>query len=431
MKTLRIGLIGLGTVGQGLAKLLKTRRAFIKNRFNVDFIIDTICDLKVDHKFIKSLGKVTVTKNYHEILNNPKIDVVVELIGGYHPAAEIIRGALERGKHVVTANKAVISTYGKDLFDLAKHQNRSIYFESAVLAGVPIIKTLAEGMAGNKYNNIFGIVNGTCNYILDEMETNQLGFWDAVKKAQDKGYAEADPTLDINGMDTAHKLAILTFLGMGKRISVRDIHTEGIKHVALEDLVYADEMGLTIKLLAIAKKDGKTLEARVHPTLIPKDHSLATVRGVNNAVLLGADVLGDVLLVGAGAGAEAAASGVFSDLINLATYCEDGDRTWNGAMPDGFESLTLRPVNDVVSEYYLRLSVLDQPGVLSKITGILGKNKVSIASVKQKEVGQKKPVPLVMLTHEAKESNMDKALHQITKMKEVKAKPVAIRMERF
>lgn len=430
MKRITVGLIGLGTVGRGLAKLIKTRQAFIKNKFGVELSLKTVCDLRWDAEFVKSLGKVTATKNFNDIINDPEINVVVELIGGHHPALEIIKGALSNGKHVVTANKAVISNYGQELFKLAHSTGRSLYFETAVMAGVPIIKTLTEGLAGNQYNGIYGIVNGTCNYILTEMDANKISFADAVKLAQAKGYAEADPTLDINGMDSAHKLAILVQLGMGKFISVKnDVFTEGITHIAQEDLLYADEMGLTIKLLAIAKKKDNEIEVRVHPTLISKNHPLASVKNVYNAVWLESDILGDVLLVGQGAGEMAAASGVLSDLVNLGLDNRDTDRVWIGDNPNEVEKLKIKSMDKVETEFYIRLMVKDRPGVLSKITGILGKNGISIASVKQKAVSKESAVPLVMLTHTAKEASVRKALDQIKKLKEVAVAPVAIRME--
>ena len=389
----------------------------------------TVCDLKIDTKFLKSVGGVSATKDFNVLINDPEINVVVELIGGHHPALEIIKGALENGKHVVTANKAVISSFGQELFRLAHARGRSIYFETAVLAGVPVIKALTEGMAGNQYNSLYGIVNGTCNYILSEMESAGISFDQAVKLAQEKGYAEADPSLDINGKDSAHKLAVLVMLAMGKFVKVTDIHTEGITHVAPEDLNYAREMGLTIKLLAIAKKKEDGIEARVHPTLISRKHSLASVNGVNNAVLLEADPLGDVLLVGQGAGQMAAASGVFSDLINLGIHNAATDRTWIGDDPRETTTLKLLSMDKVQTEFYIRLMVIDRPGVLSKITGIFGQHGISIASLTQKTVSRGAAVPLVMLTHTALESDVRKALDKIGKLPDVKAKPVAIRME--
>ncbi len=430
MKRVTIGLIGLGTVGRGVAKLINTRRFFIQERFGVDLCLKTICDLTFDASFIKSLGKVNTTKNFNDILNDKEINVVIELIGGHHPALEIIKDALKAGKHVVTANKAIISNYGQELFVLAHSVGRSIYFETAVLAGVPIIKTLTEGIAGNQYNGLYGIVNGTCNYILTEMAENKISFIDALKLAQAKGYAEADPTLDINGMDSAHKLAVLVQLAMGKFINVKkDIFTEGITHIASEDILYADEMGLTIKLLAIAKRKNDEIEVRVHPTLISKTHPLASVKGVYNAVWLAADPLGDVLLVGQGAGEMAAASGVFSDLINLGIDNRTSDQVWIGDNPNEIEVLKVKSMDKVETEFYIRLMVIDRPGVLSKITGILGKKGISIASVKQRAINKDSPVPLVMLTHMAKESSIRQALEKIKALKEVTLTPVAIRME--
>jgi homoserine dehydrogenase len=431
MKTLTIGLIGLGTVGKGVAKLIKSKQSFIRSKYGLELKLKTVCDLNIDAKFLKSIGKVKATKNFNDIIADPEINVVVELIGGHHPALEIIKGALDHGKHVVTANKAVISTFGQELFELAHKNSRSIYFETAVLAGVPIIKTLTEGIAGNQYNGLHGIVNGTCNYILTEMETNGISFDEAVKLAQAKGYAEADPSLDINGKDSAHKLAVLVMLAMGKFVKVTDIYTEGITQIATEDLKYAEEMGLTIKLLVIAKKKSDGIEVRVHPTLISRKHSLASVKGVYNAVQLEADALGDVLLVGQGAGQMAAASGVFSDLINLGIHNASVDKTWIGNDPKEHCTSKILSMDKIETEFYIRLMVIDRPGVLSKITGILGAGGVSIASMTQKVLSKNVAVPLVMLTHTAKEVQVRKALEKIGKLKEVKAKPVAIRMEQL
>ncbi|NTV29384.1 MAG: homoserine dehydrogenase [Candidatus Omnitrophica bacterium] len=432
MKKITIGLIGLGTVGAGVAKLIKSRRVYVRSKFGVDLELKTVCDLKVSAQVLKSLGKVKYTKDFNDILNDNEINVVVELIGGLNVAHTIIRTALQNGKHVVTANKAVISNFGRDLFRLAHEKQRSIYFESAVLAGVPIIKTLTEGIAGNQCSAIYGIVNGTCNYILTEMSQRGLSFAEAVRLAQEKGYAESDPTLDINGMDSAHKLAILVSLAMGKFVNVKqDIHTEGITHVSAEDLKYVDEMGLAIKLLAIAKKKDGAVEVRVHPTLISREHPLASVNNVYNAVLLEADALGDVLLVGKGAGQMTAASGVFSDLINLALDNDPTDRTWIGDSSEEIEKLDLKPVEEIETEFYIRLMVIDRPGVLSRITGILGECGISIASVTQKAVNKNSVVPLVMLTHTACEASVRKALEKISALKEVKARPVAIRVERL
>jgi homoserine dehydrogenase len=429
MKRLAIGLIGLGTVGSGVVQLIKSRHRFVQEKFGVDLRLKTVCDLKIAPQVKGMLGKTVFTRDFRSVLNDPEIDVVVELIGGHHPALEIIQGALLNGKHVVTANKAVISSYGQELFKLAHQKERSIYFETAVLAGVPIIKTLTEGIAGNHCDGLYGIVNGTCNYILSEMDSNKMAFADAVKLAQVKGYAEADSSLDINGTDSAHKLAVLVSLAMGKFLKVKNIYTEGITHISREDLFYAEEMGLTIKLLAIAKKKGRAVEARVHPTLISRKHPLAAVKGVYNAVWLKADPLGDVLLVGQGAGQMAAATGVFSDLINLAVDNADGNGTWIGDDPREIERLGLCSMDDIETEFYIRLMVIDRPGVLSRITGILGKFGISIASVKQKAENRNSAVPLVMLTHTAKERSVRLALKKIGQLREVKAKPVAIRME--
>lgn len=428
MKKVVVGVIGTGVVGCGVATLLVKRRAEFKKQYGVDFVLKTVCDLKPPVQALKKIGgSFNITKKSDDILNDPDIHIVAELIGGLHPAKEFIAQALKNGKDVVTANKAVISNFGQELFALARQHGRSLYYESAVLAGVPIIKTITEGIAGNRYDGLLGILNGTCNYILSEMTSAGLSFDEALKLAQQKGYAESDPTLDINGMDTAHKLAILVSLAMGKFINVKEIHTEGITHISHADIEFAEEMGWSIKLLAIAKKTKGGVDARVHPTLLPKSHPMAKVDSVINACYLEADPLGDVMLQGAGAGQMAAASGVISDMVNLAV---NENHQWFGNHPEDIHKLVVEKVDKVVTEYYVRLMVADKPGVLSKITGIFGKFNISIASMTQKEKHATSAVPLVFLTHEASEASMMKALATLKMLPEVKAKPVAIRMER-
>lgn len=427
MDKISIGLIGYGVVGKGVVKMLNQQKNLLKNKFNTEFVLKTLCDRSVHKKLPKGLGKVHLTTDVEAILNDNSIDVVVELIGGMKLAKTIVRKALKSGKHVVTANKELIANCGKELFQIAQKSNTHLYYESAVGAGIPIIKTISEGIAGNKFNNIYGIVNGTCNYILTEMTKNNLSFDDALKSAQEKGYAEADPTLDINGMDSAHKLAILVYLANGKFLSVKEIHTEGITEISHDDIEYAESLNLTIKLLAIAKKKGNEIEVRVHPTLISKDHPLASINSVYNAFYLDTNPMGNILLSGEGAGQMAAASGVVSDLINLAAVGSEATALSN--LHTEATKLKLKSIDQIQTRFYLRFAASDKPGVLSKITGILGQQGIGINSVNQKVHNQTSTVPVIMLTDYTTEKKLRLALNKIRKLPVVKGNPVAIRME--
>ncbi len=428
MNKINIGLFGYGVVGQGVVKYLSKFRSEYKKKYNTDFVLKTLCDRSYTKKDTGKLKSTKLTKNINDILNDESIDVLIELIGGMQPAKDVVVRALKKGKHVVTANKGLIAAHGKELFALAKANNCFLYYESAVGAGIPIIKTISESIAGNTYNGVYGIINGTCNFILDEMANKGLTFEEALKLAQDNGYAEADPPLDINGMDATYKLAILVNLAFGKFINVKDIYTEGIDHLSHDDIEAANSLDLSIKLLAIAKNvDGK-IEARVHPTLISKSHPLASIHGVLNGVFLDTAPLGNILLSGEGAGQYAAASGVISDLINLIShdasktlYCNDEKEV----------ALKLSKLDDVETKFYLRFMAMDRPGVLSEITGILGKAGIGINSVTQKVHGQAKHVPVIMLTEPATERKLRSALSKIGKLKNIKGKPVAIRMEKL
>ena len=431
MKKLTLGLIGYGNVGSGVVTFLQTRRKEISDRFQTEFRVKTICDLRFKTNPPKGMGKIVCTTNADDILTDPEIDVVVELIGGFQPAHDFVLKALRNKKHVVTANKSLIAQSGKVLFKEAHRQGRNVFFESSVMAGVPAIKTITEGVAGNRFNSLYGIINGTCNYILTEMSQKNCSFAEAVASAQRCGFAEADPTLDINGMDSAHKLAVLVSRTMGRFVHLKDIYTEGITQIAYEDIAYAESLGLTIKLLAIAKKNKNEIEARVHPTLISQSHPLAAINGVNNALLMNLDPLGDVLLSGEGAGQMAAASGVVSDLINLATRegCPAGQMIGNAFLED--PSITMKKIDQISTKFYIRFMAIDKPGVLSLISGILGKHGISINSVKQNAHNRAAAVPLIMLTEYAPEKMVRQALAKIHKLSIVKSRPVAIRMEKL
>ena len=429
MNKINIGLIGYGTVGSGVVKFLSNQRSFIKNKFNTEFVVKTLCDLKLPKKNTRGLSKTRLTKNVQNILNDPKIDIVIELIGGLHPAKEIVVQALQQGKHVVTANKALIASSGKELFQLAKKHKCHLYFESSVGAGTPIIKNITEGIAGNKFKSIYGIINGTCNFILSEMTHKNYSFAQALEEAQKKGFAESNPTLDINGMDSVHKLAILVYLAFGKFIDVKDIYREGITHISHDDIEYATSLGLTIKLLAIAKKEDKKIEVHVHPTLISKDHPLASINSIYNAFYMNADPLGNVLLSGEGAGQMAAASGIISDLINFAS--RGASETLPCNRYSDAPGLKIRKIDQIKTKFYIRFMATDKPGVLSVITGILGKHGISINSVTQKAHNPTSTVPVIMLTDYTSEKMLRLALNKIHKLPVIKSKPVAIRMEKL
>jgi homoserine dehydrogenase len=429
MKKVNIGLIGYGTVGSGVVQFLHKREKYLRNKFNLEFVLRILCDRNIHRKDTRGLGKTRLTKRFTDVLNDENVDVVIELIGGMHPANEIVTTALNRGKHVITANKELIANEGKELFHLAKAQNGQLCFESSVGAGIPIIKTITEGLAGNTYGGLYGIINGTCNFILTEMTKNRLPFSKALQLAQQKGFAESNPTLDINGMDSAHKLAILAYLTFGKFVKLSDIYTEGIAHISHDDIEYAESLNLAIKLLGIAKRGEETIEARVHPTLISKDHPLASINGIYNAIYLHAKPMGDVLLSGEGAGQMSAASGVISDLVNLASRGKDSNLLCN--LYSEAPHLKVRKIDQIKTKFYIRFMAVDKPGVLSKIAGILGRHGIGINSVNQRAHNPTSAVPVVMLTNYTTEKMMRLALEKIQKLSIVKSKPVAIRMEKL
>src|SRR3989344_3030158 len=429
MRKINIGLIGHGVVGAGVVKFLQKRQNYIRDKYRVEFVVRTICDRSIHRKDTRGLGAAKLTKKIGDVLDDRSAEVIIELIGGLHPAKEIVTTALRRGKHVVTANKVLIAHYGKELFQLAKKQNRQLYFEASVGAGVPIIKTITEGMVGNTYNRIYGIVNGTCNFILSEMTKNNLSFTKALKLAQEKGFAESNPTLDINGMDSAHKLAILAYLAFGKFVKVSDIYAEGITHISHDDIAYAESLNLTIKLLAIAKRYENIVEARVHPTLISKGHPLASISGIYNAFYLNANPLGDVLLSGEGAGQMAAASGVVSDLLNLASRGADANLLCN--LYSEAPNFRIRKIDQIKTRFYIRFMATDKTGVLGKITSVLGRYGIGLNSVTQPAHTAAWAVPVVMLTDYTLEKNVRLALKKIWELPIVKSKPVAIRMEKL
>lgn len=429
MRKINVGLIGFGNVGSGVVKILSEKKALLSAKIGLEIDVKKICDKDLVLKRNVAVDKSLLTKDAREIIDDPQIDIVVELIGGIHPAKEYITEALKKGKNIVTANKALLAQVGRELFALAHDRGKSIYFEASVGAGIPIIKSLREGLVANKFYSIFGIVNGTSNFILSQMSNNNCSFNDALLEAKAKGFAERDTSLDIEGIDSAHKLILLTYLAFGKLVSLEEIFIEGISRVSLADINYAKDMGFEIKLLAIAKKESDELEVRVHPTLIPKAHLLSSVSGIFNAIYVSSDLAGNLLFYGPGAGQLSAASAVVSDLVDLTQIIKAGmfRPTLNIEADKSIKKL--RRINEIESKYYIRFMALDKPGVLAKIAGVLAKFGISIASVTQKERRKTQVVPIMMIIHEAKERGLRLALAVIDRMDIIKQKSVAIRIE--
>jgi len=429
MRKINLGLIGFGNVGSGVVKILRDKKTFLAKRIGLEVNIKKICDKNISSKRSVSVERQILTRDAKEIINDPQIDILVELIGGIHPAKEYITEALKKGKNIVTANKALLAQEGQELFTLAYDRGRNIYFEASVGAGIPIIKALREGLVANRFNSIYGILNGTSNFILSQMSNNNCTFADALSVAKAKGFAEKDPTLDIEGIDSAHKLILLTYLCFGKFVNLNEVFIEGISRISLADVNYAQELGFQIKLLAITKKEGDSLEVRVHPTFIASTHLLSSVEGINNAIYVSSDLAGNLLFYGPGAGQLSAASAVVADVVDLTQDIKAGLFRSTLSITQDISIKRLRKIDDFESRYYIRFMALDKPGVLAKISGILAKLGISIASVTQKERRKAQVVPIVMIIHEAKEKNLRMALDAIGRLDVMKEKPVAIRIE--
>lgn len=431
MKKINVGIIGLGTVGLGVLKILRERRNILSEKIGVDIVLKRACDVKLRPDLKTYLPKGSFTTSAEEVIGDPQIDIVVELIGGIHPAKEYITTALAKGKHVVTANKALLAEEGRELFALAQDRSKNISFEASVGAGIPVVKALREGLVANRFDSIFGILNGTSNYILTQMSKHGWGFPEALKSAQKNGYAEKDPTLDIEGKDSAHKLVLLTYLAFGRLVDLEDVFVEGISRVSGLDVLYARELGFEIKLMAVAKKDKDNLELRVEPVFIPAGHLLASVDGVFNAIYVNSDKAGSLLFYGPGAGQLSAASAVVSDLVDLAQDVRAGLFRPNlKIVPDNSVS-QLRKIQEVEGRYYIRFMAVDRPGVLARISGVLARFDISIASVTQKERSKQEVVPIVMVIHETKYKFLHSALEVISRLDVIKEKPVCIRIEQI
>jgi homoserine dehydrogenase len=430
MRTIGIGLAGMGTVGSGVYKYLEANRALLKERLGVEFAVRRVAVRDTAKARDVNVPAELLTTDPHALLDDPGIEIVVELMGGVDRAYEFVRGALERGRPVVTGNKALLAERGEELFKFATERNAPIFFEAAVAGGIPIIKALREAFVGNHILSIHGILNGTCNYILTRMAEDGLGFPAALREAQDLGYAEADPTLDINGWDAGHKAIILASLAYGFWVGGPDVDVEGISNVTADDIRFADQLGYAIKHLGTIKADAdRRVEVSVHPTLIPKTHLLASVKGVFNAVAVNGDMVGEAVFQGRGAGQSATASAVISDLADAASHL-DAPRRSSGFIPHGLYK-ACKPVSEIESSYYIRLSVDDRPGVLAQVARVLAENEIGISSVVQPESHETGAVPLVLMLHRASGRQMDAALVGIRTLDCVKAPPVTFRVETF
>ncbi len=457
-----VGIIGLGTVGTGVVKVLLGQSELLRRRLGASLDLAGIADLDLKRDRGIRLSKKILTKNARQIIEDPRIEIVVELMGGIHPAKEFILSAMAKGKHVVTANKALLAAHGEEIFEAAHRYGVDIGFEGSVGGGIPIIRVLREGLSANRIESIYGIINGTSNYILTQMTEEGKEFSEVLEEAKAAGYAEADPSLDVEGIDSAQKLAILVMLAFGTSVDFKAIYTEGITRITPLDIEYAREFGYRIKLLAIAKRVRRQgpvrgsaarglgsggiggsasggphgppdiIEARVHPTMIPEDLLIAQVGGVYNGIYLVGDVVGETLFYGKGAGSFPTASAVVGDILEIARNILKGacGRVPAAAyQPAERQFHALKPIEEIESLYYLRIMAQDRPGVLSKISGILGKYNISISSVIQKGRRAGRSVPVVMMTHKALGREIRSALEEIDELPMVSGKTVLIRVE--
>ncbi|MCI0548800.1 MAG: homoserine dehydrogenase [Candidatus Rokubacteria bacterium] len=431
MRDVKIAILGLGTVGRGVVKILETHGPAMQERAGCRLVLHAIAAANPSRpREGLDLRRLPLVPDAGRVLDDPAVQIVVELIGGLEPARTFILRALQAGKHVVTANKALLAHHGPELFEAARQHRVMLGFEAAVAGGIPLIRAVKEGLPANRIRSAFGIVNGTCNYILSTMADEGRDFAEVLAEAQAHGYAEADPTLDIEGLDSAHKLQILASLAFRTAVDLKDIYTEGITRVAQQDVVYAGELGYRIKLLAIAKESEGGLELRVHPTMIPARSPMAAVSGAFNAVFITGDNVGNLMFYGRGAGQLPTASAVWSDTLEIARRVAHGIPALPEDLPAaGRDGLSLRSMDDIRSEYYLRVMAMDRPGVLAQVGGILGQHDISLASVLQKGRARAQAVPVVMMTHEARERDMRGALAAIDRLPVVAAPTAMIRVE--
>jgi homoserine dehydrogenase len=426
---INIGVIGLGTVGAGVVKILQSNGELIQRRLGapVDIVKAAVRDASRDRGFTLKPG--VLTTDPMEVVTHPDVDIVVELMGGYEPAKQLILESIHRGKHIVTANKALLAEFGDEIFSAARTSGVQIGFESSVGGGIPVIKALKESLAANRILSIYGIINGTSNYILTRMTEEERQFSDVLAEAQKAGYAEADPTFDIEGIDSAHKLAILVNLAFEANVKPRDIYTEGISSIRPIDIDFGKEFGYRLKLLAIAKYRDNKVEARVHPTMVPNDYPIAKVQGVYNAIQIVGDACEDIMLYGRGAGSLPTGSAVFGDIMDIGRKILAGSSRIVIEPADAGPAIQIQPIENIRALYYVRFMVFDRPGVLSEIAGIFGRYNISIASVIQRGREEGSAVPLVFMTHTALERDMAKALVEIKRLACISEEPVLIRVE--
>ncbi|KAF3999405.1 homoserine dehydrogenase [Glaciimonas immobilis] len=433
MKSIKVGLLGIGTVGSGTFNVLKRNQQEIAARAGRGIEITMVADLNVERARELTNGEVEVVSDANLVINNPDIDIVIELIGGYGIAKDLVLKAIANGKHVVTANKALIATHGNEIFKAAQEKGVIVAFEAAVAGGIPIIKALREGLTANRIEWIAGIINGTTNFILSEMRDKGLDFDVVLKEAQRLGYAEADPTFDIEGVDAAHKLTIMAAIAFGIPVQFAKAHVEGITSLQATDIRYAEQLGYRIKLLGIAKRTAAGVELRVHPTLVPASRLIANVEGAMNAVLVRGDAVGETLYYGKGAGSEPTASAVIADLVDitrLATADPEHRVPHLAFQPDAMTDIQILPMSEITTSYYLRMRVTDETGVLADVTRILADSLISISAMLQKEPAEGETrTDIIMLTHQTQEKNVEAAIAKIEALATVVGAVTKIRLE--
>lgn len=432
LKEVRVGICGLGTVGGGTFNVLMRNAEMIAGRAGSPIRISRIASRR--RRDDLDLGQIPFSTDVFDVVNDPDVDIVVELIGGYDVARELVLAAIKNGKHVVTANKALIAVHGNEIFEAAAERGVIVAFEAGVAGGIPVIKAIREGMSANRIDWIAGIINGTGNYILTEMRAGRE-FDEVLKEAQALGYAEADPTFDVEGIDAAHKLTILASTGFGVPLQFERAYTEGISEITPYDIAHAELLGYRIKHLGIARRRESGIELRVHPTLVPQSHLIAQVDGVLNAVLVDGDAVGQTMYYGPGAGDEATASAVIADIVDVARTVahESLQRVpYLGFEPSSLDNLEVLPMEDVQSAYYLRIEALDRPGVLAKIASVMSEHGINIESIMQKESElEDGRIPVIILTHTVQERQINRAIEDLEALAEIEDKVVRIRAENF
>ena len=407
MEAIKLGILGMGTVASGLINIIEFNNTKIVETLNKNIAVSKVLVNNVNKKRNVNLSQEVYTTDACEVINDEKVQIIVELIGGINPAYEYIKAALNNKKHVVTANKALIATHGEELESLAFKNDVKLMYEASVAGGIPIINTISDNLVANEIEKIIGIINGTTNYILTQMAENNLEYEQAVKQAQELGFAEADPSSDVDGDDAAYKIAILSTIAFGQRVNIKDIPKEGITKISKEDISYAKELGYNIKLLASAAKNNNEIELRVHPAFIPAGHPLSTVKNEYNAVFLKGNAVGELMFYGKGAGSLPTGSAVLGDIMSIVknSVTDNKDNKYN----------KYKIVNNAYKPYYIRFEVIDKPGVLGKIANIFGANNISLASVVQRQKNGNSTAPLVFITHEVERKNIDAALEEISK----------------